>query len=288
METDVAALPGQKRVISIRRDATGENISKLVREACSDSYIVHDLGRPYEYNSLSTVDRTQLTLCDMARAMVEESNLPARSFGHYALLHAVKLHNMLPNEVTGYDESPYTLTHEGEKPDGGRVYPFGCEVISHLNESELARGDKFAPRGETGLLIGMDGDAFRVLVARRSLAKITKNCIVKPDSMPGLAGLEPGSTLTAATQGHGGAGSQAEPISQRLPKRAASINVPGSAHRCMMATAVDGEDAIEALAFGVADIEHAAELLKVDANELEYACTCFSRSRSPLIGFVVW
>ena len=40
------------------------------------------------------------------------------------------------------------MAHDGEKPDGSTIYPFGCDGICHRNESERAQGDKFSPRGE--------------------------------------------------------------------------------------------------------------------------------------------
>ena len=56
-----------------------------LRDMLAGSYVVSEYGAAYELNSMATVDRVQLELFDMARAMCLQSRLPPNSFGLYAL-----------------------------------------------------------------------------------------------------------------------------------------------------------------------------------------------------------
>ena len=200
LETDVAALPGTKRIVSKRADGCGEAWSRTITSMCSISHMQMTGGRPYEHNSMSVVERTNLTLATMARASLLQCGL-GNEFGIDALCYASKQHNLLPNSLTGDDASPYTIANDGELPDAGDFAPFGCELLVHRNESERAQGDKFSPRAEAGIFIGIcdKTHAPKAMLSRRTLPKATRNAVLNVTRFPTLANL--GKLPTSASTG---------------------------------------------------------------------------------------
>ena len=190
LETDVAALPGLKRVRSHRTDGCGEAWSATVTAMCDVSNTQMASGRAYEHNSMSVAENVNCTLGCMARGNLTQCGL-GNEFGVDAMIYAARQHNMIPNEWTGYESSPYMLAHDGAKPDAGDCGPFGCEIICHRNESERAQGDKFSARGEAGIFLGVDprtGGA-KAMLERRTLPKSTKNAVLNVTRYPTLANL---------------------------------------------------------------------------------------------------
>ena len=137
LEAEVRALPG-KRIVKLTSDNAGEFASKGVQQWCDTNSIVQRFGRAYEHNSNATGERAVRTIQEMARAMLLESGLPS-SFWFYAAEYAAYVYNMLPNARVGMLSSPFMVAHDGEKPDGGNVKPFGCLVIAHKHGPEVGR-----------------------------------------------------------------------------------------------------------------------------------------------------
>ena len=182
----VAALPGDRRIVSMQQDGAKEFVSKEVRSLCEKLGVHQTFSRPYDSNSNAIAERGIRCLFEMVRVMLLQSSLPL-SFWWLALSYACVINNLLPNSQCGYQSSPmmYLL---GYAPAGDVIKPFGCEVIVTLDKPEV--GTSVAPRGEPGIFVGTDGAhgsaGYRVLVERRTLPKISTNCVFWMQRFPGL------------------------------------------------------------------------------------------------------
>ena len=182
----VEALPGGRRVVSVQQDGAKEFVSKEVRSLCEKLGVHQTFSRPYDSNSNAIAERGIRCLFEMVRVMLLQSGLPL-SFWWLALSYACVINNLLPNTQCGYESSPMMFLL-GAAPAGDVIKPFGCEVIVTLDKPDV--GTSVEPKGERGIFVGTDGQhgsaGYRVLVERRSLPKISTNCVFWMQRFPGL------------------------------------------------------------------------------------------------------
>jgi hypothetical protein len=114
-------------VKSIRSDNAGEFTSNKFNKFLKDNHVRHKLSIPYEHHQNGSVERTNRTLLDMARAFIIHAKLP-NSLWFLALKQACFIFNRVVH--TGADKSPYELAMK-KKPLLDMVRVFGCRAYLH-------------------------------------------------------------------------------------------------------------------------------------------------------------
>jgi hypothetical protein len=149
---------GQK-VTLLRVDNAPELVHGQMKEFCKANGITYEKTIPDSPPQNSVAERTNLTICSMARAMLIDANL-RDYFWPFAVLAACHIkqrvpHNSLPTNIT-----PFQLWF-GHKPDLSHLRPFGTHCTTRIISNHSS---KFEPRGEPGRFLGYAKEAKGYLI----------------------------------------------------------------------------------------------------------------------------
>ena len=136
---------------SLRSDNAMEYQSEEISSLCTEYFIDREWSNEYEQEQNAVVEQLVHVIGKGIRVCLLQSGLPIEFWG-LAALHAINVYNILPHASLNF-EIPYTI-QTGRLPDLSWFRPFGCQAIVHLGK-DLAEHHKAAPRGESGVYVGI-------------------------------------------------------------------------------------------------------------------------------------
>ncbi|CAN1352538.1 Retrovirus-related Pol polyprotein from transposon TNT 1-94, partial [Linum perenne] len=120
-----------RKVKRLRTDRGGEYGSKLLKDICESSGIIHETTAPYCPQQNGVAERKNRTLKNMMNAMIISSGLPNNLWGE-AVLSATHILNRVPHKRL--DKTPYELW-KGYAPNLEYLKVWGClakvGILSH-------------------------------------------------------------------------------------------------------------------------------------------------------------
>ena len=147
------------KVIKIRSDHGTEFENTGVEEFCNQQGIEHNFSAPRTPQQNGVAERKNRTICEAARTMLSEYNLPKHFWGE-AVNTAVYVQNKtLINKF--HNKTPYELWN-GRVPTISYFHIFGTKCYIHNNGRDNL--DKFAPKSDEGIFLGYSSTskAYRV------------------------------------------------------------------------------------------------------------------------------
>jgi hypothetical protein len=161
------------KVKKIRNDNGSEFKNLQVEEYLVEEGIKHEFSAPYTPQQNGVVERTNMTLIDMARTMLGEYKTPERFWSETVntACHAINrlyLHRLL--KKTSYE----LLT--GNKPNVSYFHVFGSKCYILVKRG---RHSKFAPKAIEGFLLGYDSNtkAYRVFNKSSRLVEVSSDVV---------------------------------------------------------------------------------------------------------------
>lgn len=149
----------RERVSLLRVDNAPELTHGKMKDLCKTNGISYEKTIPDSPSQNGVAERTNLTLCSMARAMLIDADL-GDYFWPFAIQTAVHIKNRIPHSALPPDKTPFEFWHR-YKPDLKHFRIFGTPCTSRILPNTLT---KFAPRGETGRFLGYAKDARGYLI----------------------------------------------------------------------------------------------------------------------------
>jgi transposase InsO family protein len=145
---------------AIRSDNGSEFRNSNFETFCHDLGLEHQFSRPYTPPQNGVVERKNRTLCEMARAMLDEHRTPRR---FYLRVHKKK--------------TCYELMH-GRTPKVSQFHVFGCKCFILKKGKKL---DKFEARSVDGIFFGYASHSRAYRVLNLETNKIVETCEVTFD-----------------------------------------------------------------------------------------------------------
>lgn len=148
------------KVSRLRCDNGGEYTSNLFKRYCTEKGIVIEYTVPYNPESNGVSERMNRTLCEKARAMLNDCGLPAK-FWNEAVLTATFLTNR-SSTVCLKGKTPYEMWY-GNKPDLSKLKVFGCKAFSHVpKEKRKGKVGLSALPGKEFIFVGYGINGYRL------------------------------------------------------------------------------------------------------------------------------
>jgi len=149
---------GQKLSL-LRVDNAPELIHEDMKQYCKSNGITYEKTIPDSPPQNGVTERTNLTLCSMARAMLIDADL-RDYFWPFAILTATHIKQRLPHASLPSNTIPFELWFN-HRPNLSYLRPFGtpctaCIIMNHAS--------KFQLRGESGRFLGYAKDAKGYLI----------------------------------------------------------------------------------------------------------------------------
>ena len=126
---------------------------------CKAHGITYEKTVPDSPPQNGVAERTNLTICSMARAMLIDANLHD-FFWPFAVLTAAHIKQRVPHAALPPNTTPFQLWF-GHRPNLSHLRPFGTKCTAHVILNHLS---KFEPRGELGRFLGYVKDAKGYLI----------------------------------------------------------------------------------------------------------------------------
>ena len=140
-----------------------DNAPKLIRgqmEAhCKSHGILYEKTVPDSPSQNGVAERTNLTICSMARAMLIDADL-RDFFWPFAVLTAVHIKQRLPHASLPPNITPFELWFH-RRPNLSHLRPFRVACTARIISTHTS---KFQPRGESGRFLGYAKDAKGYLI----------------------------------------------------------------------------------------------------------------------------
>ena len=140
-------------------DNAPELVQGQMAQYCKSHGITYEKTVPNSPSQNGVTERTNLTLCSMARAMLIDANL-RDFFWPFAVLAATHIKQRVPHSSLPSGVTPFLLWFH-HRPDLSHLRPFGTKCTARILTSHLS---KFQPRGETGRFLGYTKDAKGYLI----------------------------------------------------------------------------------------------------------------------------
>ena len=137
------------------------------QSVCQEFNIVVQRSAPYRHHQLGRMERQWRTLSDTTIALMDDSQLDKRFWGH-AFLTAVYTRNRVWSQ--GSKCIPYEAVF-GKLPDLSNLRVFGCQVFSHIDKS---RQHKLSPKATKGVFDGYASDCPAWLIYNPTTRSITR------------------------------------------------------------------------------------------------------------------
>lgn len=149
----------KEKITLLRVDNAPELIHGQMETYCKTNGISYEKTVPDSPAQNGVAERTNLTICSMARAMLIDANL-RDYFWPFAVLAATHIKQRVPHASLPPTTTPFQLWFH-HRPDLSYLRPFGTTCTSRiLSETH----SKFQPRGESGRFLGYAKDAKGYLV----------------------------------------------------------------------------------------------------------------------------
>ena len=161
----------------IRSDHGGEFENGVMMEFCEQKGISHQFAAPRTPQHNGVVERKNMTLQEMARAMIHGNKIPQR-FWAEALSTACYIINRVYVRK-GTTKTPYEMWN-GKTPNIGYFHVFGCRCYI-LNDKDYL--GKFDSRSDEGIFLGYSGTSTAYRVYNKRSAVIVESVNVVFDDM---------------------------------------------------------------------------------------------------------
>jgi hypothetical protein len=148
-----------KPIKILRVDNAPELILGQMAEYCKAQGISYEKTVPDSPPQNGVAERSNLTICSMARAMLLDANL-RDYFWPFAVLTASHIKQRVPHSSLPTGVTPFQLWF-GHRPNLSHLRPFGTPCTTRIISSHLS---KFDPRGESGRLLGYASDSKGYLI----------------------------------------------------------------------------------------------------------------------------
>ena len=148
-----------KKIKFLHVDNAPELIHGQMKSLCDSHGISFEKTVPDSPAQNGVAERTNLTVCSMARAMLIDANL-RDFFWPFALLAAVHIKQRVPHSSLPTGVTPFHLWF-GHRPNLSHLRPFGTKFTARILSTNLS---KFHPRGESGRFLGYATDSKGYLV----------------------------------------------------------------------------------------------------------------------------
>jgi len=149
-----------KETISLLRvDNAPELIHGQMETYCKAQGITYEKTIPDSPPQNGVAERTNLTVCSMARAMLIDANL-CDYFWPFSILTAVHIKQRVPYASLPPTVTPYQLWFK-HCPNLRHLRPFGTNCTMRIITNHSS---KFQPRGESGRFLGYTRDAKGYLI----------------------------------------------------------------------------------------------------------------------------
>jgi hypothetical protein len=148
-----------ERIKLLRVDNAPELVQGQMESHCKSHGIHYEKTVPDSPPQNGVAERTNLTICSMARAMLLDANL-RDYFWPFAVLAATHIKQRVPHSSLPSGVTPFSLWFH-HRPNLSHLRPFGTKCTARIVTSHLS---KFQPRGETGRFLGYARDAKGYLI----------------------------------------------------------------------------------------------------------------------------
>jgi transposase InsO family protein len=167
------------RIKKIRSDNGTEFKNSQIKGFLEEQGIKHEFSSPYTPQQNGVVERTNRTLLDMARTMLDEYKTPDRFWVEAInttcyFINRLYLHRIL--QKTSYE----LLT--GKTPNVSYFRIFGCKCFILIKRG---RNSKFAPKAVEGFLHGYDSNTRAYRVFNKSTGLVEVSCDIVFDETNG-------------------------------------------------------------------------------------------------------
>jgi hypothetical protein len=143
----------------LRVDNAPELVLGQMETFCKAQGITYEKTVPDSPPQNGVAERSNLTICSMARAMLLDANL-RDFFWPFAVSAATHIKQRVPHSALPSGLTPFHLWFN-RRPDISHLRPFGVTCTARVLATHLS---KFEPRGETGRFLGYATDAKGYLI----------------------------------------------------------------------------------------------------------------------------
>lgn len=163
----------------VHSDNGGEIIA--LREYLFERGIEQTMAPSYSPNLNGIAERSNRTIVESARTMLEHASLP-RKFWAEAVVHAAHLRNLFPSPRQKRSTSYELMT--GYKPSAAHLRVFGCLAWRHIPK-ELRK--KLDSKSELGIVVGcLENSQYKLWIPSRKVAVITRDVTISESEFPSL------------------------------------------------------------------------------------------------------
>jgi hypothetical protein len=138
-----------ERIKLLRVDNAPELVHGQMQSYCHTQGITYEKTVPDSPPQNGVAERTNRTICSMARAMLIDANL-RDYFWPFAVLAATHIKQRVPHASLPNNTTPFELWFH-HRPDLSHLRPFGTQCTTRIISNHQF---KFEPRGETGRFLG--------------------------------------------------------------------------------------------------------------------------------------
>jgi hypothetical protein len=148
-----------EKITFLRVDNAPELIKGQMLSYCKAQGITYEKTVPDSPSQNGVAERTNLTVCSMARAMLIDANL-RDFFWPFAVLAAVHIKQRVPHASLPSNTTPFELWFQ-RRANLSHLRPFGAHCTARVITNHLT---KFQPRGESGRFLGYAKEAKGYLI----------------------------------------------------------------------------------------------------------------------------
>jgi transposase InsO family protein len=152
------------KIASIRSDHGGEFQNEAFENFCNENGIQHTFSSPRTPQQNGVVERKNRSLEELARTMLNETNLPKYFWADAVSTACYVMNRVLIRPIL--KQTPYEI-YKGRKPNISHFHVFGCKCFV-LNNGKDNLG-KFDAKADEGIFLGYStsSKAFRIYNKRR-------------------------------------------------------------------------------------------------------------------------
>jgi hypothetical protein len=156
----------------LRVDNAPELIHGQMEKFCKSNGVTYEKTVPDPPPQNGVAERTNLTICSMARAMLLNANL-RDFFWPFAVLAATHIKQRVPHASLPPNTTPFELWFN-RRPNLSHLRPFGTICTARIITNHAT---KFQPRGESGRFLGYAKDAKGYLIWVNGTLKVRRDVV---------------------------------------------------------------------------------------------------------------